>query len=173
MITDDLEALDAPAAAIAGALDPVMHSPAKPLLRGDWLGHAVHPLLSDVPIGTFTSALLLDLLGADADAAATLLGIGVASVPAVAITGWSDWHEEEAKSSAIRRSGIVHAVLNIAGAGLQIASLAARRDGARGRGTALTMAGLGLTGAAGWLGGHLTYAKGSRVETDAPAGPHL
>ncbi len=172
MIIDDLDVLDAPATVISGALGPVMRSPAKPLLRGDWLGHAVHPLLTDIPIGTFTSALLLDLLGADEDAAAALLGAGVVATPAVILTGWSDWHEEEAQSAAIRRSGIVHALLNAAGVGLQIASLAARRDDERVRGTVLTAAGLGLMGAAGWLGGHLTYVKGSRVETEA-ASPHL
>jgi hypothetical protein len=57
-----------PAAALdvlAGArlASPVVRS----LLRGDWLGHAVHPLLSDVAIGTFLGATFRDLLGADQD----------------------------------------------------------------------------------------------------------
>ena len=173
MITDDLDALDAPAAQISRAWNPVMHSPVKPLLRGDWLGHAVHPIATDVVIGSFTSALLLDLLGGDEDAAATLIAAGLAAAPVTAWTGWSDWHDEEAKSAAIRRTGLVHAATVVAGIGLQIASLAARRDGARGRGIALSAAAMGLTGAAGWLGGHMTYVKGSRVETVVPAGPDL
>lgn len=164
VIIDDLEALDAPAATIASVLDPVMQSPAKPLLRGDWLGHSVHPVLTDVPIGTWTSAMLLDLLGQDGRAASVLVGAGLLSIPPVLATGWSDWHEEQGASPAIRRSGIVHAVTNVVGIGLQVASLKARRDGFRVRGALLTMAGLGATGAGGWLGGHLTYSKGSRVE---------
>lgn len=166
MIIDDLEALDAPAARIARAWNPVMRSPVKPLLRGDWLGHAVHPLATDVVVGAFTSALVLDLLGGDEDAAATLIATGLAAAPVTAWTGWSDWHDEEAASPAIRRTGLVHAAAIGSALGLQLASLGARRGGSRGRGVALSLAAMGLTGAAGWLGGHMTYAKGARVETD-------
>lgn len=36
--------------------------PVKDLLSGTWLGHPAHPLLTDVPIGAWTSAVLLDLV---------------------------------------------------------------------------------------------------------------
>lgn len=160
-----IERLDTPAAAISRVLDKTAGSPAKPVLRGDWLGHAVHPLLTDIPIGTFTSALVLDLLGADQDAATALVGVGLAATPAVLATGWSDWHDEEKRSSAIRRTGLVHAFVNAVGVNLHIASLLARRSGDRARGTALSAAGLAFLGVGGWLGGDLTYGKGSRVRS--------
>lgn len=162
--TDNLTSLDAPAGVLAGALDKTMTGPVKPVLRGDWLGHALHPLLTDVPIGTWTSALLLDLTGSDEKAAAKLIAAGLVVTPAVLATGWSDWHDGQGDSPSIRRTGIVHAVTNAAGVGLQVASLAARGRGDRGRGAMLSMAAMAFLGAGGWLGGHLTYARGSRVE---------
>lgn len=158
------EALDRPAAALAAFHGAYQRGPVKAFLRGDWIGHALHPLLTDVPIGTWTSALLLDALGADDEATTALLVAGVASVPLVAISGWSDWHDGEEGSSAIRRVGIVHAAVTGSAAALQIASVGARRSGSRGRGTVLSAAAMVLVGAGGWLGGHLTYARGSRVQ---------
>ena len=35
----------------------------KDLLSGTWLGHQLHPLLTDIPIGAFTGATVLDLVG--------------------------------------------------------------------------------------------------------------
>ena len=55
------------------------------VLQGAWLGHALHPLLVEVPMGTWMSATLLDLAGDDAsrDGARLLTGVGVlAAVPA-------------------------------------------------------------------------------------------
>src|SRR5207253_746315 len=37
----------------------------KDALSGTWLGHPLHPPLTDVVVGAWTSALLLDLLGGD------------------------------------------------------------------------------------------------------------
>ena len=64
----------------------------KDLLSGTWLGHAAHPVLTDLPIGSFTSALALDLLGgSDAAAGAqTLVGLGILSAIPTALTGLSD-----------------------------------------------------------------------------------
>lgn len=161
---ENAEALDRPAAVLAAFHGAYQRGPLKSFLRGDWIGHALHPLLTDVPIGTWTSALLLDALRADEDATTALLMAGVASVPLVAVSGWSDWHDEEKRSSAIRRVGIVHATVTGSAAALQLASVGARRSGSRGRGTVLSAAAMALLGAGGWLGGHLTYARRSRVE---------
>ena len=58
------EALDGPAAAIGRTVrGAIPEGPAKEALSGAWLGHALHPLLTDVPIGTWTSAVLLDFIG--------------------------------------------------------------------------------------------------------------
>src|SRR4051794_19321848 len=57
---ESIEALDPPAKAIGKLVrDLIPAGPAKDALSGTWMGHALHPLLTDVPIGTFTSSLLL------------------------------------------------------------------------------------------------------------------
>jgi nitrite reductase/ring-hydroxylating ferredoxin subunit/uncharacterized membrane protein len=156
-------ALDAPAKqlgkALRGAVSP---GPLKDALAGTWLGHALHPLLTDVVIGSFLSATLLDLLGGDADGRASrrLIGVGIAAYPVTALTGATDWADAEPVDDTVRRTGIVHATTNLVALGLYSASLAARRQGNRGRGAALGAAGAGVLATGGYLGAHLTFAKG-------------
>jgi hypothetical protein len=51
-----LEALDAPAKKIGKAVRTVIRpGPVKDALSGTWLGHALHPMLTDVTVGSFTS----------------------------------------------------------------------------------------------------------------------
>src|SRR6478672_1844315 len=112
---DGLDALDGVAGTVGdtvrGKLKP--GSPAKHLLSGAWLGHALHPVLTDLPIGSFTSAVLLDFFGGDADRASErLLLFGLLAAPATFASGWSDWSDAERQSPAIRRAGLVHAVSN-------------------------------------------------------------
>jgi uncharacterized membrane protein len=165
-----LEAVDAPAQAIAKFVRNVK-APAEinEALSGTWLGHPVHPLLIVLPMGSWISAVMLDWIGgADSETAAdVLLGAGLAgAIPTVA-TGYADWADAEPASDAVRRIGIVHAACNGTAAGLFAASLAARAGGARGKGKLLALAGLGAIGAGGYLGGHLTYAEGVGVDTEA------
>ena len=63
---ESVEALDGTATKLAGAVNnAVPAGPARDALAGTWLGHALHPLLTDVVVGSFLSATLLDLLGGD------------------------------------------------------------------------------------------------------------
>jgi nitrite reductase/ring-hydroxylating ferredoxin subunit/uncharacterized membrane protein len=161
-----LEAVDGPAKQLAKAVRS-LKAPAKvnEALSGTWLGHPVHPLLILLPMGSWTSAVLLDWLGGeDAETAASLLvGAGLAgAVPTVA-TGYADWADTEPASDTVRRIGIVHAACNGTAVALFTASLAARAAGARGRGKLLALAGLGSVSVGGYLGGHLTYAEGVGV----------
>jgi nitrite reductase/ring-hydroxylating ferredoxin subunit/uncharacterized membrane protein len=162
-----LEALDAPAQAIAKSVrGNVPPGPVKDALSGTWLGHALHPLLTDLPIGTWTSAVLLDWLGGakSRDAADRLIGLGLAfSLPAT-VTGMTEWADSEPGSDSVRRIGLVHAAANGGAAVLFGASLAARRRGSRGAGRLLALAGAGVLGASGHLGGHLAFAKGVGVD---------
>ena len=166
-----IEQLDEPAR--GHRQDRPRHDPAGPVkdgLSGTWLGHALHPLLTDLPIGTWTSAVLLDWLGGGrgADRAADrLIGIGLAAAVPAAVTGWNDWADSEVASASVRRVGIVHAAANVAAVGLFGASLAARRGGARGGGKLLALLGAGAIGVSGHLGGHLSYAKGVGVDQTA------
>jgi nitrite reductase/ring-hydroxylating ferredoxin subunit/uncharacterized membrane protein len=162
-----LEPVDAPAAAVAKTVrDSVPAGPVKDALSGTYLGHALHPLLTDLPIGTWTSAVMLDWLGGRATQGASdrLIGLGLAfSVPA-AVTGMTEWADAEPASDEVRRVGAVHAAANIGATVLFGASLAARKRGSRGAGKLLALAGAGLLAGSGHLGGHLAFADGVGVD---------
>jgi nitrite reductase/ring-hydroxylating ferredoxin subunit/uncharacterized membrane protein len=165
-----LEQLDAPASAVGRTVrDLVPPGPVKDALSGTWLGHALHPLLTDLPVGTWTSAVLLDWLGGHAarPAADRLIELGILAALPTAVTGWSDWADSEPASAAVRRTGLVHAASNISALGLFGASLALRRRGRRGSGRLFALAGSAALGAGGYLGGHLAYAEGVGVDQTA------
>lgn len=158
--------LDGPASVVADLARGALSSPAlKGLLRGDWLGHAVHPVLSDVVVGTLLSTSLLDVLGGDDDRRARhrLILTALAAATPTALTGVSDWSEEEGSDEGIRRVGIAHAVANSSALGLYGASMATGRR----RAVALRLCGAMALGTAAYLGGHLSFVKGAGVETDA------
>ncbi len=172
-----IAALDGPGRAIGTQIRRLLPAGGgvKDILSGTWMGHALHPLLTDIPIGTWTSATLLDLFGGRAGrpAAQTLIGVGLAAAAPTALTGWSDWADSEPADDQVRRIGIVHAIANGTAAALYGASFAARRRGAHTTGVLLGLAGAGALGAGGWLGGDLAFARGVGVnETlfdEAPA----
>jgi nitrite reductase/ring-hydroxylating ferredoxin subunit/uncharacterized membrane protein len=166
----DFQQLDAPAATVGKAIrDVVPRGPIKDGLSGTWLGHALHPLLTDLPIGAWTSAVLLDWLGGPGGqkGADRLIALGIAFVPPTAATGLTDWADSEAADDDVRRVGFVHAATNVGATLLFSASLAARKRGARGTGKLLALAGAGVLGASGYLGGHLSYTEGVGVDQTA------
>ena len=143
----------------------------KDALSGAWLGHALHPMLTDIPIGTWTSSVVLDWIGGKDSRSASdrLILTGVLAAGATVATGWSDWADAEERDAAVRRSGLVHAAANATATALMIGSYVARKRGARGRGKLLSLAGSAALGAGGWLGGHLSYTLGAGVTAGAPA----
>jgi nitrite reductase/ring-hydroxylating ferredoxin subunit len=163
----ELEALDAPAKKIGKTVRSVIRpGPLKNALSGSWLGHALHPLLTDVAIGSFTSAVALDWLGGEDSepAAQRLIGLGLLSALPTVSSGYSDWADTEVASDSVRRIGIVHAASNFTAASLFAASWLARRRGDHGRGKALALAAGTVLGGSAYLGGHLTLAEGVGVD---------
>jgi nitrite reductase/ring-hydroxylating ferredoxin subunit/uncharacterized membrane protein len=136
----------------------------KEVVSGSWLGHPLHPVLTDVTIGTLTSALLLDWLGGREarPAAQRLIGLGLLSAAPVVASGASDWADTEVADESVRRIGVVHATNNLVAASLFAASWAARRRGDDGR--LLALAGGAALTAGGYLGGHLSFAEGVGVD---------
>jgi nitrite reductase/ring-hydroxylating ferredoxin subunit/uncharacterized membrane protein len=162
--------LDQPAEAVAEWVRGVVpRGPVKDALSGTPLGHALHPLLTDLPIGTWTAATLLDVVGGrDArPASERLVAIGILAAAPTAATGLNDWADTTPASDSVRRVGAVHAVANVAALGLYAAPWAARRRGRHGRGVALGLAGLGALTVGGHLGGHLSYSKAVGVDQTA------
>jgi nitrite reductase/ring-hydroxylating ferredoxin subunit/uncharacterized membrane protein len=133
---------------------------------GRWAGHPLHPALSDLPIGLWTSVMVLDLTDRDTDprrgldAAGVLSAAGILASGATALTGVADWSVSE---DTDRRIGLFHGLLNTAALGLQGVSLGARVAGHRGTARTLGAASLMATAAAGYLGGHLVFTKGVMV----------
>jgi len=155
--------LDPPAKKIAkNARDTIPGGPVKDALSGTWLGHALHPLLTDVVIGAFMSATLLDLFGGrDSETASKrLIAIGIAAYGPTAVTGVNDWADTEPADDGVRRVGLVHAAANTVALAMYVGSLRARRRGDLGRGKLLGLGGSAVMGAAGFLGGHLSFAQG-------------
>jgi uncharacterized membrane protein len=132
---------------------------AGPLLRGEWLGHPLHPMLTDLPIGFWMSAGVLDLLGGKKSrrAAQRLVGLGLLAVPPTAASGLSDW--SGIRDPRNRRVGAVHAAGNVVVALLYYRSWRARRRGHHFRGVLLSFAGATGAMATAYLGGHLAFAS--------------
>src|ERR1700704_671870 len=131
----------------------VKPGPAKDLLSGTWLGHALHPLLTDLPIGSFTSAMALDLLGGEdaASGAQTLIGLGILSAFPTALAGLSDLSDVfEERDRAV---GAAHALGNSAALACYGLSYLARRRGRRGVGIFWSFAGSAAMGGGGYPGG--------------------
>ena len=162
--TEAIDRLAGPAHEAVSRLLP--QGPLKDALHGVWLGHPLHPLLTDLPIGFWTSALVLDLVGGrrTRPASDALVGLGVAAALPTAAAGVADWSELNAPE---RRSGAVHALANLAATSLYALSYVARRRGQRGRGVALGMAGATAATVGGFLGGHLTFRRAAGVNQAA------
>jgi nitrite reductase/ring-hydroxylating ferredoxin subunit len=158
---ESADALDGAGKTVGKAVrDNVGGSSLEGLLSGTWLGHALHPMLTDVVIGSFASASLLDLVAPDNAASERLIAVGMAAYLPTAAAGINDWAVTEPVHDGVRRVGLVHAGCNAAAASLYAASWRARRRGARGRGAVLGFAGLAVLMTGGYLGGHLTLSKG-------------
>jgi nitrite reductase/ring-hydroxylating ferredoxin subunit len=165
-----VDTLDGPADFIASKVREIVpNGPVKDALSGTWLGHALHPLLTDVPIGTWTSALLLDWLGGpDSEVAADrLIALGLLAAAPTFASGWVEYADSTVGNESVKRVGIVHALSNGGGAIMMASSLAARRSGARGRGKLLALVGGAFLGLGGFLGGHLSFAEGMGVDQTA------
>src|SRR5437588_7913994 len=106
---ESAEELDRAAKAIGSAVrDNLPSGPVKDALSGTWLGHALHPMLTDVVIGSFTSATLLDLLAPDSGGTAQrrLIGLGLLAYLPTAAAGVNDWADTEAVDDGVRRVGL-------------------------------------------------------------------
>jgi nitrite reductase/ring-hydroxylating ferredoxin subunit/uncharacterized membrane protein len=154
----------------AHALDPLVRRlsdgvvralPAGPrtdALHGVPFGQPAHPALVRLPLGCWTSAVLLDLFGGTDRAARMLIGAGVAVTGPAAATGLADWsalHRDQ------QRVGLVHGVCQASAASLFLGSLAARASGRPRFGRVLSGCGLMLATAGAYLGGHLALRLGA------------
>jgi nitrite reductase/ring-hydroxylating ferredoxin subunit/uncharacterized membrane protein len=139
---------------------------ARNALDGTWLETPLHPALTDVPVGSWTAALVFDGLDVATDsramrsAADAALAFGVLGALGAATTGLSDWRY---LSGGSRRMGVAHGLLNAIGLVLSITSLVLRAMGRRNAGRLAFLSGYSVSGVAAHLGGELSYNYGLRV----------
>ena len=126
------------------------------VLHGVWLGHPLHPMLTDVPIGAWTAAAILDVVPGTGPASATLIATGCAAAVPTAVTGWADWSQLHPPQ---QRVGLVHAAANGLALAFYTSSLLARMRGRALTGKAMSFAGLGAMTVGGYLGGHLVFRQ--------------
>lgn len=167
--------LDGPAQLVAARVRRLTgRGTLKDVISGTGLGYPAHPPLTHLVIGSFLSALLLDLLAPRAGAAAAnrLTAVGIVGFAPTALTGISDWADTEPSDEASRRLGLVHAGANTSALLMYGASLVNRLRGRRLRAALLGLGGAATLGVGGYLGGHLAYARGVGVnQTAFDSGP--
>ncbi|TXS49181.1 Rieske (2Fe-2S) protein [Streptomyces sp. t39] len=163
------EALDGVADRVRDTVHAIPLGGGRDVLHGRWLGHPVHPLMVQVPVGTWFSAAVLDLLPGQRRAASALIGVGLAAAAPAAAAGWVDWAELQRRQM---RVGLVHAAANITGVWLYTGSLVARSRGRTTLGKALGFAGLAAVSLGGAIGGHMAYRQASGAN-HAEAVPEL
>lgn len=142
----------------------------KDALNGTWVGHPLHVILTDIPLGAWTSAMLFDGLATisknDAmdSAADACIAVGLGGAILAAVTGLTDWQDIDPPA---RRVGLVHGLINLSAAALMGISLVNRRSKKRSSGRGFGLLGFLAATAAAQLGGDLVYEH--RVGVDRSA----
>jgi uncharacterized membrane protein len=157
------ETLDAKARLLDKGAAAVASGSRRSLLRGDWLGHALHPLLTDFPLGCWLSAGFLDLCGGRRSrrAAQRLIATGLLLTPPTIASGLADYRS--LNQPRTRRVAVVHAGANTVVTALYFWSWRARRQNRHALGVILGMVGGLCAWFSGYLGGHLSFARGAGV----------
>ena len=143
----------------------------KTLANGTWLGHPLHPVLTDIPIGAWTIAVLFDLSylversHGWVSAADVTIFIGLLGAIGAAVTGYTDWSDTFGRE---RRVGISHGLLNTLVILLYLVSFLLRvTGGSRGLAILLAFAGYLVVISAAFLGGDLVFSIGTGVNHHA------
>jgi len=130
------------------------------LLHGTWLGHPLHPVLTDVTLGAWMAGAVLDLLSMGKrsrsleKAADQMIALGTASAVPTALSGIADYTTIPRRALS---TGAAHGLLNVAGLLLNLLSSWNRSLGNRNLGVFLSSLSLGLLGVSGYLGGELSF----------------
>ena len=144
-------------AAIFGRMLPI-----RDFLAGTWLGHPLHALLTDVPIGALTLVIVLDVVGQPVAADVALL-VGVVTMIASALAGYADYSTTDGRA---RVRATVHSSLMLVSLVIYVVSLAIRATGPTSRTLpiALSIVAYLILAAGAFVGGDVVYALGNRVD---------
>jgi nitrite reductase/ring-hydroxylating ferredoxin subunit len=152
------------------AVQAALPRPVRDFLHGTWLGHPLHPVMMHIPVGTWMSAGVLDLVPRLRPAGTVLIGTGVAAAVPTALAGAVDWSEQ---GIGVQRLGVLHAAANTVALSLYAGALVARVKGRGTLGLVLSYAGLGVATGSAAIGGHMSYAQSSGVSHASTAAKAL
>lgn len=143
---------------------PVIEWARRSPFHTDALGHSVHPMLTDVTLGCWLSASILDVVGGSGSrrSAKLLVGAGLIMSGPTALAGTADWAD---MSGTERRIGAAHALGTDIATFLFLGSLVARVRSQDAAGSKLALAGNLVMAGAGLLGGHLALNRGTARRT--------
>ncbi|MEO5885300.1 MAG: Rieske 2Fe-2S domain-containing protein [Candidatus Limnocylindrales bacterium] len=139
--------------------------PVKDLLNGTWLGHPLHPAVTDIPIGAFLAAVVLDLVALPT-AAFWAVVVGQVAFVTSLLTGLADYADTDGSA---RARATIHGTIMVIGGALTAASLVLRQGGAADGApqTALLILGLLVISAGAYVGGDVVYLFGNMVSRHA------
>ena len=146
-------------------------TPIRDLLNGTWLGHPVHPAVTDVPIGALSVVILLDLTGA-VDPAFWALVLAQLTLLASAVTGLADYSDTDGTA---RTRATLHGSMMVVGSTVTLVSLLLRATAAGHDGgtvaVALAIVGFLILAAGAYVGGDVVFVLGNMVSRHAFRGP--
>ena len=158
---EEAKALDPIVKTVRSAVNAIIRPRAvRDVLHGVPIGHAAHPALVLLPVGSWIGSAILDVVPGTERASRVLVGTGVAAVLPSVVTGLTDWSELHQQQ---QRVGLVHAAANVAATGLYAVSFVQRSRGKHASGRMFGLAGLACVGFSGYLGGHLAYRQAAGV----------
>ena len=140
-------------------------------LNGTWLGEPLHVVLTDVPVGAWTVAMVFDAMDLIyerkrfAQGCETSIAIGLLGAAGAAVTGMTDWSDVDPPA---RRLGMIHGLLNLGGAALFATSLFLRKKKSKDAGRIAGLLGFAVMAYAAHLGGKMVYEQ--RVGVDRTNG---
>lgn len=142
--------------------------PIKDLLNGTWLGHPLHPALTDVPIGAFVVAFVLDLVGQPQGAFWALV-VGQLAFLASVVSGLADYTDTDGTA---RTRATIHGTLMVVAGALAAASIISRDGGATSPTVSVVLLGaaLAVMVAGAYVGGDVVFALGNMVSRHASRG---
>ena len=139
------------------------------LLNGRWLGHPLHAVLTDAPIGILFLVIVFDVVG-QPEAAFWALAVGILAMLAAALAGSADYADTDGKA---RERATLHSTLMVLALILYAVSLMLRFgpvapfDPVPATAAWLSVASFLILSAGAYVGGDVVYLLGNMVNRHA------
>jgi nitrite reductase/ring-hydroxylating ferredoxin subunit/uncharacterized membrane protein len=143
--------------------------PVRDLLNGRWLGHPLHAVLTDAPIGILFLVIVFDVI-AQPVAAVWALAVGLLAMLAAALAGFADYADTDGRA---RERATLHSTLMILALVLYVISLVLRLgpeaplDPVPATAAWLSVASFLVLSAGAYVGGDVAYVLGNMVSRHA------